>query len=164
MSRMFFICLSHRLRVAFHLDLRKFLHLLLLLPLLFSHFLLVLLLFFVSSVFFRFDSIPCLRLQLFLWFFQWSLGIFFRAQASSSPVILSVWSRLSCFAFSSLSFFWSSGGHLSLEWWSRMLPWHICGHCPCGSWRWLRHLCCISSDPSGMWCSRFASHFSFGDR
>ena len=62
MSKMFFTCLSYRLHVAFHHDLREFLHLLLLLPLLFSHFLLVLLLFLFHRFFL---SIPCLRLQLF---------------------------------------------------------------------------------------------------
>ena len=63
MSKRFFICFSYRLTSLFTSISKNYP------PASFasaSHFLLALLLFFVSSVFLCFDSIPCLQLQLFL--------------------------------------------------------------------------------------------------
>ena len=40
-----------------------------------------------------------------------------------------------------------------------MLPWHICGHCPCGSCRWPRHLCWISSVFSRCVCQLLCIRF-----
>ena len=102
MSRMFFICFSYRLHIVPHLDFWE-------LSICFFFFRFCFLTFacvaafLVSAVFLCFHSILCLRLQLFLDFsmISWYL---FSSSGFSSPVFFSVWSPLSCFVVSSLSF------------------------------------------------------------
>ena len=70
--------------------------------------------------------------------------------------VFSVWSLPSCFLYR-VFLLSSCNGYSFQAWWSWKLPWHICGHFPCGSCRWLRRLCCISSIFSWLICSRFVS-------